>query len=455
MKHFACQLLVISSVFCAARLLMAETRPQYGGTLHLSTRDVVNSLDPLDEPQDSLAARNISLLLFDTLCTVDDNGRVHSGLATSWQTSHNNQHWRFHLRKDVHFHDGTPLTAEAVTGSLRAANPSWNVVADGDSIVIEREYPDPEMPSELSLPRNAIWKKSSDNLPAGTGPFRLADWQPGKKLTVAANEDYWGGRPFLDAIEIEIGKNFRDQMTALEMGKFDVIEVSPEQARRAPVGGRELIASSPIELVALVFAHDAQNPEDKLSRDALSLSIDRESIRNVIMQGSGQPAGCFLPNWISGYAFVFSTRADLSQARRERDQLHAIPNWSLGYDSHDPTDRLLAERIALNAKDAGLRLQLTSSANADLRLVRIPLTSSDPWIALERLANSIGTPLTKHSGTVEELYGAEQALLASKRAIPLFHLPAIYALSPTLNGLTVLPDGTLSVVNAWLGVRQP
>lgn len=455
MKHSAWRLLVVSSVLCAALRLAAETRPQYGGMLHASTHDVLNSLDPADGPQDSFAERNISLLLFDTLITVDDNGRPHAALALSWQASRGNQRWRFELRKNIHFHDGSPLTADGVAASLRAANPSWNVSADGDSVVIERDSADPEMPSTLALTRNAIWKKGTDNLPTGTGPFRIVEWQPGKKLTVAANEDYWAGRPFLDSIEIEMGKNLRDQMTALEMGKSDLVEVSPEQAHRVSLAGRELVSSSPIELIALVFTRETQTSDDKLLREALSLSVDRESIFNVIMQGAGQPSASLLPNWMSGYGFAFPTKADLAQARRDHDQVHTIPNWSLGYDSRDPTDRLLAERVALNAKDAGLSLQLTSAANPDLRLVRIPLRTSDPWMALMQLAESTGLPLAKHSGSVEELYAAEQSLLATKRIVPLFHVPVNYALSTSLKGCVVKRDGTLSLVDAWLGARQP
>ena len=60
------------------------------------------------------------------------------------------------------------------------------------------------------------------------------------------------------------------------------------------------------------------------------------------------------------------------------------------YDASDPIARLLTERIALNARDAGLVLQPTTLATADLRLVRIPLASADPWIALANVASVVG-----------------------------------------------------------------
>ena len=152
----------------------------------------------------------------------DENGRVQPSLATAWQILPGSQRWQFHIRRGVKFHDGTPLTAEIAGACLGAANPSWNVVADADSVEIDSS--DPTLLAELELPRNAIVKRAADNKPTGTGPFHIADWLPGKKLSLAAEENCWRGRPFLDDIEIEMGKSFRDQMTALELGKADLVE---------------------------------------------------------------------------------------------------------------------------------------------------------------------------------------------------------------------------------------
>jgi hypothetical protein len=171
----------------------------------------------------------------------------------------------------------------------------------------------------------------------------------------------------------------------------------------------------------------------------------------VLLQGAGQPAGSILPNWMSGYGFVFPTEADLPRARQARAQVHSKPTWTLTYDGNDPLARLLAERLALNAKDAGLLLQPASSANADLRLVRIPLAAPDPWIALDGVANFAGLPLGKNQGGVEDLYASEAALLATQRMISLFHLAASYASAPALKNWTLRPDGSWSLADAWLG----
>jgi peptide/nickel transport system substrate-binding protein len=455
MRLFDWRSLVVSSMMVAALAANAETRPQYGSTLRIVMRASPTSLDPADAAQpDSFGRRSLTALMFDTLVTTDENARPQPSLATSWQTSFGDRRWQFRIRRGVNFQDGTALSGEIVAASLRSANPSWTVSVDADSVVIERTGTNEDLLSELALPRNAIVKRNADNTLSGTGPFKLADWQPEKKLALAADENSWHGRPFLDAIEIEMGKSFRDQMTALELGRADLAEVAPEQTHRMSQEGRRISSSTPVELLALLFPREVASPEEKLLREALALSVERGSIRSVLLQGAGQPAGGILPNWMSGYGFVFPTDADLPQARSAREKLRLVPSWTLGYDGSDAVARLVAERVALNAKDAGLSLQPSSAATADLRFVRIPLASPDPWIGLANVAALAGAALGKEGGSVEDLYAAEVALLTTQRVIPLFHLPVCYAASARLNNWAVRPDGSWTVADAWLGTNH-
>jgi ABC-type transport system substrate-binding protein len=415
------------------------------------------SLDPTDSTQaDSFARRNLIFLMFETLVTADAGGRLHPGLSSSWQTSAGDtpgsQRWRLQLRQKIRFHDGTALTAELVAASLRVANASWKIASEKDSVIIELETADSEFPAELALPRNAIVKRTTDGKLSGTGPFHISDWQPGKKLVLAAEEDYWKGRPYLDAIEIEMGRSFHDQLIALELGRTDLVEVAAEQSHRVAMEGRPVTVSEPVELIALLFAHDAQTPAEKSLRDALALSVDRGSIRSVLLQGAGQSAGSILPDWMTGYGFVFPDDADLVRARHERDEVKVAPAWTIGYDPGDSISHLLAERIALNARDAGLALQPTTSATVDLRVARIPLVNSNPWIALTEVAAAAGLARpTADGGSVEELYVAEQAMLATQRIIPLLHLPVTYAASVSLRDWEPRVDGSWDLADVWLG----
>ena len=89
---------------------------------------------------------------------------------------------------------------------------------------------------------------------AGSGAFHIAQWDSGRRLTLTANENYRGGRAFVDAIEIEMGRAAKDRLVDLELGTADFAEIPPEQARRAGERGVRVSASRPEELVALVFA---------------------------------------------------------------------------------------------------------------------------------------------------------------------------------------------------------
>ncbi|MFZ0283659.1 MAG: ABC transporter substrate-binding protein [Terriglobales bacterium] len=289
----------------------------------------------------------------------------------------------------------------------------------------------------------------------GTGPFVVTQWDPGKKLVITARDDYWGGRTFLDSIEVELGKPFREQMVAFDLGKAQVIEVAPEQARGAAAEGRRIELSAPIELVALVFNRDPQSVEDSKQREALSLSIDRRVLNAVVLQNGGDPAGSLLPNWMTGYAFLFPADVDLLGAQQERAEIPETTVWKLGFDANDPTAQVLAERIILNARDAGLRLQLASGA-ADVRLVRVPLVSLDDAVALTELTAALGVPTPKINGdSVDDLFVAESALLKSQRVIPLLHLRMAWAVSKTVKDWSKACSGAWRLPDVWLAAEQP
>jgi peptide/nickel transport system substrate-binding protein len=454
MKLTGLQWLAISVLLISASSANADPRPQYGGTLHVSMSMSASSVDPAEMP-DSEGARNLVSLIFDTLVTVDSNGRPQSALAESWQSASGDRGLEFHLRRNVKFHDGNPLTADIVASSLRKANPAWNITASGDLVTIESAGSPPELLEEVALFRNAIAKRDANGNISGTGPFRIVDWQPAKKLVAAANEDYWNGRPFVDEIDVDVARTFRDQMNALQGGKADLVEVAPEQMHRIVSQRYVFLRSSPIELIALTFAKEAASAQEKASRDALRLSIERQSMHNVLLQGAGQPTASLLPTWMSGYGFVFSTEPDRLRAQQLRDQIPGVPSFALGYDSNDPLARLLAERVALNAKETGLSVQLNASAT-ELRLVRIPLASCDPWSSLLVLNNQLGLPpIEVKAHSLEQLFASEQSMLASGRIIPLFHLPVAYAAGTNLRDWTVMPGGKLNVTDAWMKSSQP
>lgn len=451
MKRIGCLLLAVSSL-CV--LSHAATRPHYGRTLRVALRAAPASLEPVQ----SLApvAPELSSLLFDNLVALDSQAHAQPSLALSWHAEIGNRRWQFLLRKGVAFHDGSPLTPDAAASALRAANPSWQVSATDESVLIVSDAPLNTLPEELSLPRNAISRRDSAGKPVGTGPFRVTDFQPGRKLILAANDDYWNARPYLDSIEIELGANSRDQFIALELGKVDAIDLAPEQIRRATSEGRRVVESAPLDLLALVFTRDRRSAEEGRLRDALSYSLDRPSMRSALLQGEGEVAGGILPGWISGYEFLFPSKLDLPRAQQLKGSAKQSTPWTLAYNVNDPLGRLLADRIALNARDSGIAIQVSSSSDGDLRLVRLPLVSLDSRLALRGVALAAGAPPPAFSGaSLEQLYQAEQVLLDTQRIIPLIHLPRAQGIGPAVRNWRRSQDGAWRFDDVWLATEKP
>jgi len=451
MRRTAWTLLVISSVAALAGGTAAAVRPHYGGTVRVVLRAAPVTLDParLSMAQDN----HILGLVFDGLTRFDSHGRLQPQLATRWQADSQNQRWQFWVRPGVNFQDGTPLTADEVAASLHAANPAWTVSASGDSVAIETTAPDPQLPAELALPRNGI-ARHTVNTVVGTGAFQVSQFQPGKSLVLSAYESYWDGRPFVDTVAVTLDQNWRQQMIALELGKTDVAEVAPEQVRRTGLAGRTVVESAPNELLALVFAREAQSAAEARLRQALSESIDRSSIVNVLLQGQGEAARAILPNWMTGYAMLFG---QTGQGPGKGTIPESGGTITLSYDPSEPANQLLGERVALNARDAGIRLQTAASAaNADVRLLRIPLASPRPQLALEAVAEAAGLPLPRFQGTSpEELYAREKEMLQSGRIIPLAHVPQASAMGPGVEGWRTDLFGDYWLADVWLSGSKP
>jgi MarR-like DNA-binding transcriptional regulator SgrR of sgrS sRNA len=416
--------------------------------LRIAIAESPSNLDPATS--DSAALRSLSGLVFENLVKLDGRGRPQPLLASSWQAEPGNQRWRFSIRNGVIFSDGTPLDANTAAASLRAGNPHWKVFALGELVMIETQSPDPNVAAELALPRNSIVRRAKGSL-SGTGPFTIGQLDGNAKhLTLAANDQYWGGRPFLDTIEVDFARNDRDQLMALDLGKEDLVEVTPEAIRSAQAANRTVVASQPQELMCLVFAQDPRSDAEIDLRGLLARTIDTVALNNVVFQGGGEPTAAMLPNWLSGYAFIFAG----TPTTRERATQRA--GWTSAYDANDPTARIVADRINLNAKDAGIILQPGISDNAELRLTRIPLESINPAVALDELAATLqlnSPSLTSNS--LDELYRAEKSLLATHRVVPLLHLRNAVAFHPNVRGISILPNGRWNLQDGWLAPETP
>ena len=347
-----------------------------------------------------------------------------------------------------------------VVMSLAASNPNWRARLQGDDVVIESSNPMPNLLAELACGRNSIVVHTETGGVVGTGPFLVSTWEPGKRLILVANNDYWGGRPFLDSIEITFGRAQRDQALDLQLGRADIVEVSADQVRHAQQEGERISVSAPAELIALAFS-DKPSVKEPVLREAISLSIDRSTIQSTLLQKQGEAAAGLLPQWVSGYSFLFPVTANLERARQLRRDLGTPAALTLAYDWNDPVARAIAERVSINARDAGINIQpygenLTArGANSDLRVVRVPLASSDPAAALAALAAATGHQPAMPTNSPEELYAADRTLRAEFRLVPIAYLPQVWALAARVKNWSAPRQGGWRLADVWVeGEKQ-
>jgi ABC-type oligopeptide transport system substrate-binding subunit len=270
----------------------------------------------------------------------------------------------------------------------------------------------------------------------------------------------------VDAVEIEFGKSLRDQAIALELDKTDLIEAAPQSANGSQRHSNSL--SLPVELLALVFSANSKAQDPRL-REALAFAIDRKPIQSVLLKGAGEPAASILPNWMTGYSAVFSAQANPQRARTMLADSRQ-PALNLSYDPRDPQAQLIAERIALNAREVRITVQVSLSGAEDIRLMRVVLPSPDPATSLGEAARQLGLPRPAFAvaprgnsldgRSLDDLYQAERSLLDGYAVIPLFHLPVASATSARVRDwepdrLGQWNEAGFSLADLWLADSRP
>jgi len=439
---------------------IASTRPRYGGTLRVEISARVASLDPAEastEWPEAVAKQRLLNLAFDPLVRLDENGQPKPALALSWKSDAAAKRWEFALRPGVKFHDGTPLAPSDVVAALAKWRESCRVSASGDSVVIQCDDAQPNLLFELSLV--FISRRAADNSLVGTGPFRVANWQPGARAVFSAYEDSWEGRPFVDSIEIEMGRPLRDQLLDFELGKTDLVELAPDQLRTLAQSGKKTWSSAPVQFYGLSIASAKIESPTSAFRDALSLAIDRVAIHNVLLQKQGEIAGGCLPQWLSGYSFLLSTARNLDDARQLLGKSSAVlPPLTFIYDSSDPLARAIAERVALNVREIGVTLQvkprnaLEKDARPDVELFHRHIGVPHPGLAIDFVCPSThGGYSALKPGETEQMYELElDSREQAPYRVPLFYLPESFAISARVKNWMPFRWGQWRLADVWL-----
>ena len=144
-------------------------------------------------------------MIFDTLTEVAGNGILKGELATGWQASEGARQWRFDLRPDVRFHDGSPLTARDVVASLQSLLPQPEITAQGAlHVQITLPQANPGLPLLLSEPRYVIRPAHALEAGIGTGLYRLRRFSAGRQVLAERVESHYkdGTAGWFDTVEL-------------------------------------------------------------------------------------------------------------------------------------------------------------------------------------------------------------------------------------------------------------
>lgn len=285
--------------------------------------------------------QNTASHIFEGLTAVDANMQTTPSLAVEW-TNLGPLTWEVKLRPGVKFHDGSDLDAQDVITTVArvpkvensSASFESNVAmidkieaADPLTLKITTKTPSPNLmeqlgsvyilPSELG---DTIASKDFDAGKAaiGTGPYKYGAWVPNEKLTLTANDAYWGDKPAFSDVTIRYIPNDAGRVAALIAGDVDVIDAAPagdlgaietkmdEEIVRKTSGRMIYIGlDADRDDSPFVKAKDGsaiKNPlKDARVRKALSMMIDRQQISDRIMDGTATPTGQMVPEGFVGY----------------------------------------------------------------------------------------------------------------------------------------------------------
>ena len=310
--------------------------------------------------------------VYEPLVGLDEDVKVTTILAESWEHP-SPERWRFRLRKGARFQDGTPVTAAAVRDALLnlrhtpdlEATQFFNKVADvvavdSDSLeVVTRE------PRAIlgSLPFLYVTKPNAPGaFPTllGTGPYRLREWQPGKRVVLERFKDYWGEAPEFSPVTFVPEESPERRMALLESGAADIAYgITPELAEKPRQGARFVHRSG---LTVYYVGLNLRRPpfSDPAIRKAFHLALNREEILSRVLRGSGavstQPVSPLVFGYHPGLPLP---RYDPVESRHLLEQSLRTPRLRVRLDF--PTPRLGVARLIQEQLD---RVGVTVELNA-------------------------------------------------------------------------------------------
>ena len=285
-----------------------ETQEEDGPRIRLAMLQPPRSgLTPLSDDAFKLSRWRTA----ETLVTLDALGEAQPSLATHWQQL-DAQRWRFTLRENVQFHDGSALTAASVVNALTTAahaapkprildGVTLEAVADGDhSVIITTARPDPLIPQRLSSPQLAILAPAAygkngvvNPVKAGTGPFVLASVTGTSSARLERFEGYWGEKARAAGIDVAFVPDGTARAAALRTHSADIVEAVP--VSQVALLDPALVHEVPMPRTNTLYLNTRTGPfRDAALRAAAREALDRQQLIDNVYERRADRAGGLL-----------------------------------------------------------------------------------------------------------------------------------------------------------------
>jgi len=279
--------------------------------------------------------------IFSGLVTLDRNLKVVPDIAKSWDISDDRMTYTFHLRDDVKFHDGRPVTAQDFKYSFertadpatasptadtyigdivgvedklnrRAAQVSGVKVIDNYTLQITIDQPKAYFLAKLTQPAAFVVDKNNverggrtwTDKPNGTGPYKLKEYVRGQRIILTKNDSYYGDpQPQVQEVDYILGGG--SFMTMYENGDLDSTAVSINDIERvsdpnSPLN-KELFIGPELSTFFIVFNVHKPPFDDVNVRKAFALAIDQQKVNDVVFHKMPVVANSILPPGMPGY----------------------------------------------------------------------------------------------------------------------------------------------------------
>ncbi len=324
-----------------AALLVAAAPAAVAQEFKLAMSSPPTSLDP--HFYNLFPNLNVSDHMFETLVKMDADSHVIAGLAESWSLV-NNLTWEFKLRKGVKFHDGSEFTAEDVIWSLDRPATIVNSPAKFDQFtkaIINKKIVDPytvrlttkepyplmlaDLTSVYMVSKKATQGLASDDFSSGkgmvgTGPYKFTKYLRDDRIEMDRFDGYWGKYPGKwSKVTLRFIPNGATRLAALLAGDVQALEnvPTPDVARVRNDASLTMVSKVSHRLIYLYvdglrdkspFVTDKdgkpldKNPlKDVRVRKAISMAINRDAIRDRVMEGLSQPTNNLVPVTLFGH----------------------------------------------------------------------------------------------------------------------------------------------------------